>query len=153
MSRGGGPRELLRGPAMYGVVHVVLSWVYWLDSCAGVVAMMMLCVGDGMAEVCGGGPLWPWPFRNHWTKWCRKTLRGSGAMLVFGYAASAAACWLISGMCTAGAGGCVMHLGGLLAVCLVSTLVEALPIPDVDNITVPLAAIITAHFLPLTTSS
>ena len=48
MSRSGDPGEILRGPVYYGVVFVILTVLFWLDHPAGVIALSLLCAGDGV---------------------------------------------------------------------------------------------------------
>lgn len=47
MSRSGRPSELLYGPLTYGVIFVASTLIYWRHSPGGVLAMLLLCVGDG----------------------------------------------------------------------------------------------------------
>lgn len=70
--------ELLRGPLYYVLVLMAATVVYWRDSPVGVVAMSLMCGGDGLADVVGrrlgqGNPL-PWNPAKSWA--------GSAAMLV-----------------------------------------------------------------------
>ncbi len=63
MSRSGDRREILRGPLFYGIVFVVMTLVYWKTSPIGMVALMLMCGGDGLAEIMGRGlrsPKLPW---------------------------------------------------------------------------------------------
>ena len=63
MSRTGDPREILRGPLYYGIMFVVLTLVYWKDSPIGIIALMMMCGGDGIADIFGrriASPKLPW---------------------------------------------------------------------------------------------
>ena len=53
MSRHGDRREILRGPLFYGIVFVVLTLWFWLDSPIGIIALMLLCGGDGLADILG----------------------------------------------------------------------------------------------------
>ena len=53
MSRTGDPKEILRGPLFYGIMFVVLTLIFWRDSPTGIVALMMLCGGDGIADLIG----------------------------------------------------------------------------------------------------
>src|SRR5512141_867431 len=53
MSRTGDRREILRGPLFYGIMFVVLTVVYWKDSPIGITALMMMCGGDGIADIIG----------------------------------------------------------------------------------------------------
>lgn len=53
LQRSGRREELLTGPLLYGVVHMLLTVVFWTHSPAGVVAVAVLCFGDGAAELAG----------------------------------------------------------------------------------------------------
>jgi phytol kinase len=53
MSRTGDRREILRGPLFYGIIFVVLTILYWKDSPIGITALMMMCGGDGIADIVG----------------------------------------------------------------------------------------------------
>src|SRR5687768_17273851 len=63
MSRTGDRREILRGPLFYGMVFVVVTLLYWKDSPVGIPALMMMCGGDGIADIVGRrvhSPQLPW---------------------------------------------------------------------------------------------
>src|SRR5512134_2443589 len=63
MSRSGDRREILRGPLFYGIVFVLLTLVFWKSSPVGIVALMIVCGGDGLADVVGrryGKQRLPW---------------------------------------------------------------------------------------------
>src|SRR5512143_2486672 len=53
MSRTGDRREILRGPLFYGIVFVLITLLYWKDSLIGIPALMMMCGGDGIADIVG----------------------------------------------------------------------------------------------------
>jgi len=55
MSRNGDRREILRGPLYYGIIFVVMTLVFWKDSPIGMVAVMLMCGGDGLADIMGRG--------------------------------------------------------------------------------------------------
>ena len=54
MSRTGDPKEILRGPLYYGIMFVALTLIYWRENPIGIIALMMLCGGDGMIPKRGG---------------------------------------------------------------------------------------------------
>ncbi|KAL4452781.1 hypothetical protein ABPG75_008443 [Micractinium tetrahymenae] len=54
-SRSGWREELLQGPLWYAVAHVAATLLFWRHSPAGVLALSLLCGGDGLAEVVGAG--------------------------------------------------------------------------------------------------
>src|SRR5215203_4788867 len=53
MSRKGDRREILRGPLFYGIMFVAITLIYWRDSLIGIPALMMMCGGDGIADIVG----------------------------------------------------------------------------------------------------
>ncbi|MCK6540857.1 MAG: phosphatidate cytidylyltransferase, partial [Anaerolineales bacterium] len=53
MTRTGNPKEILRGPLYYGIMFVVMTVLYWKDSPIGITALMMMCGGDGLADIVG----------------------------------------------------------------------------------------------------
>src|SRR5215211_9372248 len=53
MSRTGDHREILRGPLFYGIMFVAITVIYWKDSLIGIPALMMMCGGDGIADIVG----------------------------------------------------------------------------------------------------
>ena len=55
MSRNGDRREILRGPLFYGIIFVIMTLVYWKDSPIGMTALMLMCGGDGLADILGRG--------------------------------------------------------------------------------------------------
>jgi phytol kinase len=142
MSRSGDRREILRGPLLYGIAFVLLTVLYWKDSVIGIVALMLLSGGDGLADVVGSrlGAAWRLP----WS--ARKTWAGSAAMFAGG--------WLLS-MLVLAAYAAAGQLPGALEplllplgiISLAATAVESLPLADLDNLTVPLTAVALGHFL------
>ena len=70
--------ELLRGPLYYVLVLMAATTVYWRESPVGVVAMSLMCGGDGLADVVGRrlgqGNRLPWNQAKSWA--------GSAAMLL-----------------------------------------------------------------------
>lgn len=70
--------ELLRGPLYYVLVLMAATVVYWRESPVGVVAMSLMCGGDGLADVVGRrlgqGNRLPWNPAKSWA--------GSAAMLL-----------------------------------------------------------------------
>jgi len=141
MSRTGDRREILRGPLFYGIVFVVLTLIYWKDSPIGMVGLMLMCGGDGLADVFGrrwGQTKLPWTSEKSWI--------GSLGMLLGGWVFAAFILWVYveSGVFAAPFN---IYLIPLTIIALVGTLVESLPIKDVDNITVTLAAVILGQIL------
>jgi phytol kinase len=141
MSRTGDRREILRGPLYFGISFIVLTLVFWKDSPVGIVALMMLCGGDGLADIIGkryGSARLPWSKRKSWA--------GSLAMLLGGWLLSL----LVLGIyITLGVfpGTLGTYLPAVTIIAVVATLVESLPLSDLDNLTVPGAAVLLGYFL------
>ena len=53
MSRTGDRKELLRGPLCYGLIFALSTAVWWRESPLSVISLMLLCVGDGFADLVG----------------------------------------------------------------------------------------------------
>eukprot|EP01112_Ceratiomyxa_fruticulosa_P003000 TRINITY_DN13407_c0_g1_i1.p1 TRINITY_DN13407_c0_g1~~TRINITY_DN13407_c0_g1_i1.p1 ORF type:complete len:230 (-),score=18.97 TRINITY_DN13407_c0_g1_i1:126-815(-) len=54
MSRSGNnPRELLYGPAMYGLALVIATLVFWRTSTLGMISFTLVAVGDGLSGLLG----------------------------------------------------------------------------------------------------
>lgn len=135
MARHGDRREILRGPLFYGIVFVILTIWFWKDSPVGIVALMLLCGGDGLADIVGkrlpGGKL-PWSPRKTWG--------GSLAMFAGGWLFSVIiiAMFLAAGVFT---GDLMSYIAGVSVISLAATVVESLPVNDIDNLTVPALAV------------
>jgi phytol kinase len=141
MSRSGDHREILKGPLFYGIVFVVLTLVYWKDSPVGIVALMLMCGGDGLADVTGrrwGIVKLPWNANKSWA--------GSLGMLLGGWILAAG---IFSIFVAAGifVGPVWSSLPALFLIALIGTFVEMLPVKDIDNVTVTVAAVIFGHIL------
>jgi len=137
--------ELLQGPLYYATVMVACTLGFWRADPAGVVALMMMCGGDGLADIVGRrfgaatGPL-PWNRDKSWA--------GSAGCFLGGTAFSGAFLALFT------ACGCMNPCGGdalavvraVGAIGLVATAAESLSRQGGldDNLTVPGSAILTA---------
>jgi phytol kinase len=141
MSRTGDPHEILRGPLYYGIMFVLLTVIFWKDSPVGMTALMIMCGGDGIADLVGRR------FNSRKLPYSpEKTLAGSLGVLIGG--------WLLSAFVLAiytGTGVFARPFASfvlpLTIITLVSALVESLPYKDVDNITVTLAAVLSGLLL------
>lgn len=140
MSRSGDRREILRGPLLYGIVFVILTLVYWKDSPIGIVALMLLCGGDGLADILGRR------VKSGRIPWNRgKSLAGSLGMFIGGFLFSTL---VVGAFVWAGvfAGPFSAYLLPIGVIALVGVLVESLPLKDIDNVTVSAAAVALGHF-------
>lgn len=141
MARHGDRREILRGPLFYGIVFVTLTVAFWLDTPIGIVALMVLCGGDGLADIIGkrfpSGKI-PWSPRKTWA--------GSLTVFLGGLIFSA----VILGIFQA-VGVFAFQWGELMLdlalISLACAVVESLPFRDIDNLTVPLTAVILGFLL------
>jgi phytol kinase len=141
MSRSGNPREILRGPLFYGIVFVVLTLIYWVESPIGIVALMLMCGGDGLADILGrrfGKLKLPWAKEKSWI--------GSLGMFIGGwsFALGIILIYTIAGIFPDHFS---TYLIPITLIALVGTLVESLPIRDVDNLTVTAAAVFMGFLL------
>ena len=134
MSRTGDRREILRGPLFYGIAFVVLTILFWRETPIGMVALMILCGGDGLADVLGKritSPKLPWSQR--------KSVAGSLTMFIGGFILASLMVWVFiwQGFFP---GGILNYLAQIGLIALVTTLIESLPFTDIDNITIPLVS-------------
>lgn len=141
MSRSGDPKEILRGPLYYGIMFVLLTLVFWKDSPVGMTALMMMCGGDGIADVVGRRFNSPKLFHSP-----QKSVAGSLGVFFGGWMLSAVVLgvyvWL-----GVFAGPFSRYLLALTLIALTATVIESLPQRDVDNITVTLASAAMGYFL------
>jgi phytol kinase len=141
MSRSGDRREILKGPLFYGIIFVVLTLVYWRTTPIGMVALMLMCGGDGLADVVGRG------FKSPNLPWSKdKTWLGTLGMLVGGWVLAALIVWIYVAV-GAFPGQFTSYLLPISIIALAGTVVESLPLADVDNITVTLVAVVLGHLL------
>jgi phytol kinase len=134
MTRHGDPREILRGPLYYGIVFVLATLVFWRNSPAGVLALMLLCGGDGLADIVGRrlGKA-PLPFNP------AKSWAGSLAMFLGGFIFALAFLLVFNAL---GDFSPPLALAPTVIkvafIALVAAAVEAIPLGDIDNLTVTL---------------
>jgi phytol kinase len=136
MSRSGDRREILRGPLYYGIVFVALTLIFWKDSPVGITGLMILCGGDGLADLAGRHkPLarLPWSPEKSWG--------GSLAVFAGGALMSLAVLWAFT-LAGVLAGPFSGYFLPVVVVALGCTVVESLPFKEVDNLFVSLAAVV-----------
>jgi phytol kinase len=141
MSRTGDPKEILRGPLFYGIMFVTLTVVFWKDSPVGMTALMIMCGGDGIADLVGRR------FNsNNLPHSPSKTVAGSLSVFLGGWLLSAFVLGIYVGVGVF-ASPFVGYLVPITIIALASALVESLPYKDIDNITVTVSAAILGYFL------
>jgi phytol kinase len=141
MSRTGDRREILRGPLFYGLVFVAVTLLYWKDSLIGIPALMMMCGGDGIADIVGRR------VRSMRLPWSReKSLAGSLSVFLGG--------WLLTFLIFAVyvwagvfSGPLTRFLLPVTLIALGAMLVESLPFKDVDNITLTVVSALIGHLV------
>lgn len=141
MSRTGDRREILRGPLFYGLVFAAVTLIYWKDSLIGIPALMMMCGGDGIADIVGRR------IDSKRLPWSReKSLAGSLSVFVGGWLMTI---FVFAVYVWAGAfsGPLARFLIPVTWIALGATLVESLPFRDVDNITLTAAAALIGHLV------
>ena len=141
MSRTGDRREILRGPLFYGIMFVLLTILFWKDSPIGIVALMMMCGGDGVADLVGRrlkSPKLPWSIE--------KTLAGSLSVFAGGWILSALILFIFvnAGVFPAPFASYLLPITWIALGCM---LIESLPFKDIDNITATLTAVLIGYFL------
>jgi phytol kinase len=141
MSRTGDRREILRGPLFYGIVFVAITLLYWKDSLIGIPALMMMCGGDGIADIVGrrvNSARLPWSLD--------KSLAGMLSVFVGGWLMTvfvfAVYVWM-----GAFSGPVTQFLRPVTWIALGATLVESLPFKDIDNLTITLASILVGYLV------
>jgi phytol kinase len=141
MSRTGDRREILRGPLFYGIVFVAVTLLYWKDSLIGIPALMMMCGGDGIADIVGRrvrSPKLPWSRE--------KSVAGSLSVFLGGWLLTMLifAIYVWAGVFS---GPLARFLLPVTWIALGATLVESLPFKDVDNITLTAVAALIGHLV------
>jgi phytol kinase len=135
MTRHGDPREILRGPLYYGLVFVASTLIFWRTSPVGIVSLMILCGGDGLADLAGrryGRRRLP---HNPGKSWA-----GSAAMLACGFLLALAMVTVFQRVGLVASS--TATAGRIALIALGCTLVESLPLADVDNLTISLTAVL-----------
>jgi phytol kinase len=141
MSRTGDRREILRGPLFYGIAFVAITLMYWKDSLIGIPALMMMCGGDGIADIVGRrvrSPKLPWSGE--------KTVAGSLSVFAGGWLLTififAIYVWM-----GAFSGPITRFLLPVTWIALGAMLIESLPFRDVDNLTLVIVSVLIGHLV------
>src|SRR5215207_4118001 len=141
MSRTGDRREILRGPLFYGLVFVAVTLIYWKDSLIGIPALMMMCGGDGVADIVGRR------VRSMKLPWSpEKSLAGSLSVFAGGWLLTL---FIFAIYVWAGAfsGPMTRFLLPVTLIALGAMLIESLPFKDIDNITLTAASALIGHLV------
>lgn len=141
MTRTGNTKEILRGPLYYGIMFVAMTVIYWKDSPIGITALMMMCGGDGIADIIGrriNSPKLPWSRE--------KSVAGSLSVFAGG-ALLTALILLIYVDAGIFAAPFTMYLLPIAWIALGGMLIESLPFKDVDNITLTVISALIGHLV------
>jgi len=143
MTRTGKPAEILRGPLYYGIVFVVCTIVFWRHSPIGILALMILCGGDGLADIVGRR------FGSHKLFFnSQKSWAGSLAMFVGSFTFGFGFLALFNDFQNFyPALDLVATARNVAIISFVATIVEALPFQDIDNITLTAMVILLGWWL------
>jgi phytol kinase len=141
MSRSGDRREILRGPLYYGVIFIALTLIFWKRTPTGIVALMLLCGGDGLADIIGRrvqSAALPWN--------PKKSLAGSLGMFFGGWLLALIVLGIYS---FAGimANTLISYIPPLTVIAIAATLVESLPLKEIDNLTISFTAVLIGMLL------
>jgi len=143
MTRTGDAREILRGPVYYGLVFVICTLVFWRTSPVGLLALMLMCGGDGLADIVGrrlGTAKLPFNPDKSWAG-SLGMLTGS-FVFAFGFVALFNGLGYFTPRLDLGAAA-----AGVALISLAATAVEALPFHDIDNLTVAAVAVVLGLWL------
>jgi phytol kinase len=141
MTRTGNPREILRGPLFYGIMFVAMTVIYWKDSPIGVTALMMMCGGDGIADIVGRRVNSP---RLFWSR--EKSVAGSLSVFAGGALLSALTLFVYVNV-EIFAAPFGMYLAPIGLIALGGMLIESLPFKDIDNITLTVVSAMIGHLV------
>jgi phytol kinase len=141
MSRTGDRREILRGPLFYGIMFVAITVLYWKDSLIGIPALMMMCGGDGIADIVGRrveSAKLPWS--------PEKSVAGTASVFVGGWAMTVLvfAIYVRAGVFM---GPLSSYLLPITWIALGATIVESFPFKDIDNITLTAVSALIGHLV------
>ena len=134
MSRTGDPKEILRGPLYYGIMFVALTLIYWRENPIGIIALMMMCGGDGIADIVGRripSPKLPWSKE--------KSIAGMVSVFVGGLLMAGIMIYIYV---AAGvfASPFTYYVLPITLIALAGAAVESLHYKDIDNVTMTLAS-------------
>jgi phytol kinase len=126
-------------------MFVLLTLIYWKDSPIGITALMMMCGGDGIADIVGRRVKSPKLF---WSR--EKSVAGSLSVFAGGALLTAL---ILSIYVSVGVFALPFdaYIVPILWVALGGMLIESLPFKDVDNITIAVVSALIGHivFLPI----
>lgn len=140
MARSGQRLELLRGPFYYGIVFVLLTIFFW-KSLYAIIPLMILCAGDGMADLIGTR------FGTRKLSWNKsKSVIGSLSMFLSGFVLSIVMSLIFMNSIKFNSTGALL-LFSVLGISLLSTFIESVTPSEYDNLSIPAIALIASLIL------
>ncbi len=141
MSRTGDPQEILKGPFFYGVVFVLLTILFWRESPIGIIALMILCGGDGFADIIGRRVT---SFALKWSP--SKSIAGTISMFLGGliFSSILVLIFIEYGFLSITF---MESFPKILLLNFLATIVESLPVRDWDNVTVPVIVVLVGFII------
>ena len=143
MTRNGEPSEILKGPLYYGLVFIICTIIFWRNTPVGILALMIICGGDGLADIVGrrlGKQKLPFNSEKSWL--------GSLGMFLgsFSFGFIFVALFYRWGYFELEFSLLSLAIR-IMVISAVATLVEALPFKDIDNLTLCVVVIILGRLL------
>lgn len=135
ISRSGHSNELLKGPFIYTILLTYITFKYWLFNEIGIISMLQLSIGDGLADIIGR------KYGNH--KWIfnkKKSIEGSIGFLVSSFLFSI----IIVNYLKLFGYNFSINVSKLFLISLCSSFIELIPYID-DNLTIPLFNLLFYH--------
>jgi phytol kinase len=120
---------------------VLITLIYWKDSLIGIPALMMMCGGDGIADIVGRrvrSPNLPWS-REKSVAGSLSVFAGGWLLTIFIFAIYV---WI--GVFP---GPVARYLLPVTWIALGAMLVESLPFKDIDNITLTVVAVLIGYLV------
>ncbi len=141
LTRTGDRREILRGPLYYGIMFIALTLIYWQDSLIGITALMMMCGGDGIADIVSRR------INSPSLSWSReKSVAGSLGVFAGGLLLTLLILAIYIGNGTF-SGPLGRFMVPVTWIALGAALIESLPFKDVDNITVTVVCVLIGYLV------
>jgi phytol kinase len=141
MSRTGDRREILRGPLFYGLMVMAITLIYWKDSLISIPALMMMCGGDGIADIVGRR------IESEKLPWSpEKSVAGTLSVFAGGWLMTMGvfAVYVWAGAFSGPLSG---YLLPVTWIALGAAAVESLPFRDIDNLTLTVVSALIGHWV------
>ncbi len=142
MSRTGEPFDLIKGTLIYSLVMFLICVFIWKDQPWGLVTIMTIAWGDGIAPIAGR---YFGTIRYKTLGKTRKTFEGSIAMFIFSVGFSFLVVYvfgLVHGQDWLMGDTWPWLWGKIMILCLVGTIAEGLSPTDIDNLVVPVVMLL-----------